>query len=570
MPGFCISNFEQTCSLKNVYQEKCISESMYINGYNVARNTLKKFEEDKIFYQNDEYVIITEGVILNRKNLMDQCGERAFINTIIKMVAEYGVEFFEKFRGSFCGALYDKRKDTWYVYTNHIGDKPLFYYCDNGKFAVGAQVNYVLDTIRLNGKVLSLDEKAVYDMLTFAFMEKDSTYAREIKRLQAGHYLEIKSGKVSVKKYFEFDRKAFDLNGISESELIDLVDEKFRNAVGLEFDKDCEYGYEFYSDLSGGLDSRMTMWIGAEMGYLPMTHLTYCQANYKDELIAKEIADYWDNEIVVKSLNDARFLLDIDKIVHMNAGLSLYSGITGGMRLLEMLDSQKMGLEHTGQLGDVVLGSFYKKREQIGEWNLTGMYSERIKDKIDTAYKKSFCDNEMYLLYTRGFQGATCTHLIRQNYTEVGSPFIDVDFLQLCCSIPPEFRIGHNLYIKWILNKYPGAAKFEWEKTGCRINANKMELFMEKVKRGGMYKLRYMLRIPQKISSNGMNPMDFWYATKTYLKSYMDDYLIKNLEHEILDSEMKKLISDYYTKGSTIEKTQALTVLGAINFYFGK
>lgn len=568
MPGFCISNFERTCSLKNVYQEKCISESMYINGYNVARNTLKKFEEDKIFYQNDEYVIITEGVILNRKNLMDQCGERAFINTIIKMVAKYGVEFFKKFRGSFCGALYDKRKDIWYVYTNHIGDKPLFYYSDNGKFAVGAQVNYVLDTVRLNGKGLSLDEKAVYDMLTFAFMEKDSTYAREIKRLQAGHYLVIKSGKVSVKKYFEFNRKYFDLSGINESEMIDLVDEKFRNAVELEFDKDCEYGYEFYSDLSGGLDSRMTMWVGAEMGYLPMTHLTYCQANYKDELIAKEIADYWDNEIVVKSLNDARFLLDIDKIVSMNGGLSLYSGITGGMRFLEMLDSQRMGLEHTGQLGDAVLGSFYKKREQIGKWYLTGMYSERIKDKIDTIYKKSFCDNEMYLLYTRGFQGAVCTHLIRQNYTEVGSPFIDVDFLQLCCSIPPEFRIGHNLYIKWILNKYPAAAKFEWEKTGCRINANRMELFVEKVRRGGMYKLRNMLSIPQKISSTGMNPMDFWYATKVYLKDYMDNYLIENLGHKALNKDMKKLISDYYTSGTTLEKTQALTVLGAIKYYF--
>ena len=50
----------------------------------------------------------------------------------------------------------------------------------------------------------------------------------------------------------------------------------------------------------------------------------------------------------------------------------------------------------------------------------------------------------------------------------------------------------------------------------------------------------------------------------------IDYFLIKILEHDILDSEMKKLFSDYYTKGSTIEKTQALTVLGAINFYFGK
>ena len=83
-----------------------------------------------------------------------------------------------------------------------------------------------------------------------------------------------------------------------------------------------------------------------------------------------------------------------------------------------------------------------------------------------------------------------------------------------------------------------------------------------------MYKLRNMLRIPQKITSNGMNPMDFWFATKVYLKDYMYDYLIKNLEHKALSKDMKKLIYDYYTSGSTLEKTQALTVLGAIKYYF--
>lgn len=57
-----------------------------------------------------------------------------------------------------------------------------------------------------------------------------------------------------------------------------------------------------------------------------------------------------------------------------------------------------------------------------------------------------------------------------------------------------------------------------------------------------------------------MNPMDFWYATKLYLKDYMDNYLT--------GKDMKKLIFDYYTSGSTLEKTQALTVLGAIKYYF--
>lgn len=568
MPGFRISNFTKVVDLKNIYQEQCIRESLQLQGYSVERNTLKKFKNDKVFSQNDKYVIITEGVILNRKDLMNRFGGSTLDSTIVEMIDKLGIEFFREFRGSFCGAVYDKQEDTWYVYTNQIGDRPVFYYSHNDKFVVGAQLNYVLDVIHVNKEKISLDEKAVYDMLTFAFMEKDNTYAKEIKRLQAGHYLVIRAGEIVVKEYFRFEKKSSDLEGISDTELIELVDEKFRKAVELEFNKDQEYGYRFYSDLSGGLDSRMTMWVAAEMGYLPIVHLTYCQANYLDELIAKEIAEYWGNEVIVKSLSDARFLFDIDKIVSMNGGLSLYSGITGGARLLELLNPQKMGIEHTGQLGDVVLGSYYKKAHQIGKWELTGMYSEKRKGMIDTCYMKSFSDNEMYLLYTRGFQGIACTHLIRQNFTEVGSPFVDVDFFQLCCNIPAEKRVGHNLYIKWILSKHPEAAQFKWEKIGGKINDGEVKQFWRKIRRGAMPRLRSVLNLPQKIVPSGMNPMDYWYVNKPYISSYMDSYFRNNLENSILDSGMKKTISDYYSSGTAIEKTQALTVLSAIKYYF--
>lgn len=45
------------------------------------------------------------------------------------------------------------------------------------------------------------------------------------------------------------------------TDLIDMLDEKFRAVVKLEFDKDIEYGYKYLVDLSGGLDSRMTSWV---------------------------------------------------------------------------------------------------------------------------------------------------------------------------------------------------------------------------------------------------------------------------------------------------------------------
>lgn len=568
MPGFLISNFIETSQLINNYPEYCVYEELEVLGYRICRNTLKKFMDDKLFSQDNELVLITEGVILNKSELIEKYHQKTFFLTVKKMIALKGKKFFSDFRGSFCGAVYDKITKEWIVYTNQVGDHPIFYYNCGEKFIVATQVNYILDTLKLNRKHITLDKKAVYDMLTFAFMEQNNTYAKEIKRLAAGSYIEISNGQMNINSYHKFDREKYGLKNLNERELIEKIDEKFRKAVELEYEKDLEYGYKFYTDLSGGLDSRMTMWVGSCMGYLPMTHLTYCQANYKDELIAKKLADYWNNEIIVKSLNDALFMQDIDKIISMNAGLSLYSGITGGMRLLEMLNTQKMGLEHTGQLGDAVLGSFYKKQEQILKWNLTGMYSERLRDKISEEYKHIFADNELYLLYTRGFQGAACTHLIRQNYTEVSSPFMDVDFLELCYSIPAELRINHNIYIKWILEKYPEAAGFIWEKTGCKLTAGKLEKFLKKLRIAGPIKIRNMLKIPAAISDKGMNPMDYWYMTNPELRKYMDHYFEDNVRNEMLDFEMRECLKKYYQEGTVLEKTQALTAIGAVRYYF--
>ncbi|EEG73556.1 asparagine synthase-related protein [[Clostridium] hylemonae] len=569
MPGIYISNFNNKNNLNNVYPSKCVFEEIPISGYKVYRNTLAKFMDDKVFAQDNDFVLITEGVILNRIELMRKYRQQDFFHTVKEMLKKNGEEFFKEFRGSFCGAVYNKALDEWIVYTNQVGDKSVFYYFENGKFVIGTQVNYILNTLKKNGCPLTFDRKAMYDMLTFAFMEQDSTYAHEIKRLGAGQYIKISKGQLHIYKYFEFLRDDGHLRDLQEEELIDIIDSKFRQAIQREYEKDLEYGYRIYTDLSGGLDSRMTMWVGAEMGYLPMTHLTYCQANYKDELIAKDLADYWGNEIVVKSLNDARFMYDIERIVEMNNGLSLYSGITGGMRLLEMIDSEFMGLEHTGQLGDAVLGSFYKKAEQIGNWELTGMYSEKLKDRISDEYKHTFCDNEMYLLYTRGFQGAMCTHSIRQNYTEVSSPFIDVDFLSFCYNIPAELRVKHNIYIKWILSKYPEAAGFEWEKSGCKLSAGNAEQFIRKVITAGPRKLRKALRITDKISNKGMNPMDYWYKSKCELSRFMDGYFEENICNKVFDKKEKECLESYYKNGTTMEKTQALTVLGAVNYYFG-
>lgn len=305
------------------------------------------------------------------------------------------------------------------------------------------------------------------------------------------------------------------------------------------------------------------MWVASEMGYSPMVHMTYCQSGYLDEIIAKEISAYWKHNLVFEPMDDYGFLYDIEQIVKMNGGLSLYCGITGGKRILEHINFDIFGIEHTGQVGDAILGASYAIN------NSRGMYSYKLSNMItDKVYKKYNGDNELYLVNTRGFLGMLGTHFIRKNYTEVSSPFLDVDFMELCYSIPASVRAKHRLYKKWIENKYPEATKFVWEKTGQRVNAADIQIFLHKLISRGPAKIKNILHIPVHESKYGMNPFQYWYNSDIKLQSYFNNTFNKNISNAIIPADLRNIIIQFYNNGTVLEKSQALTAVFAIGLYF--
>ncbi|WP_405595421.1 hypothetical protein ACI3DN_09180 [Sellimonas catena] len=58
--------------LKNVNQTECIIQKLENVDFVILRNTLKKFLEDKLFFQDEDHIIITEGILLNKKDLLTQ------------------------------------------------------------------------------------------------------------------------------------------------------------------------------------------------------------------------------------------------------------------------------------------------------------------------------------------------------------------------------------------------------------------------------------------------------------------------------------------------------------------
>jgi asparagine synthase (glutamine-hydrolysing) len=536
------------------------------------RQTLNKFIQDKAFEETDQLIIIAEGYLLNKTELFGKYIASTMAELIRHMLQNCGETFFAEFRGCFSGAIYIKAEDKWIIYTNQIGDNPIFYLNINGKFAAASQVNYLLGYCKEQGIDLTFSESCAYQMLTYGYVVTNETYANEIKRLYGGDYLVYQNGKLEVKTYHRFGKHTERFEGKTEAQIIDEIDRVFRNAVALEWGKDDEYGYRHLADLSGGLDSRMNLWVAHEMQDRHMTVLTYCKEGYLDEIIAKEITDFWNDDFLFKPLDDAAFMYDLEDNTDLLSGLSLYSGITGGKRFLASLDLKDYGIEHTGMVGDIALGSFYHRPDDGNRKWPTGMYSEKLKSKLPEHVQnegQKYYDHEIFLMYARGFHGACNSHLIRRNYTEVGSPFLNVEFMQLCFDIPVKLRIGHYIYKKWIIQMYPQAAKFKWEKIGGRITEKHSITVLRRLIKKGPKKLLRMLGLDTVISE-GMNPIDYWISKDVKLREFLDKSKEKLLreEKQHYSPTLTEDLSKLYDEGNASEKAMVLTVLSATKMYF--
>lgn len=571
MPGI-LGEVSKRGVLKNFGENKkknLIVDKIESKNYYVERRTINKFLNDKVFW-DEKYIVITEGVILNSLKLIEKYRASDFKSAIIKMYETNGEKFFGEFRGSFSGLFYDKQKDIWLIYTNHIGDKQIFYSKTENGIIFGSEINYLVEYMRNNNIKYTFDKIGAYFLLTYGYMLEDYTLFKEIKKLNAGKYIKIKNDNFEIHTYFEVDNTPD--NTLTEEEIIENVDKLFRNAVKLEFEKDKEYGYKHVASLSGGLDSRMTTWVAHELGYLEQLNVTFSQTDYLDETIAKSIARDLKHEWLFKALDNGNYLKNIDEMIEINFGICLYSGNAHVNNFMNTFNFENYGVYHTGQLGDVILGTYYSSENPEKSYVPgAGAYSSKIIKGNEKNYlKHEYKNEEIFKFYNRGFTGILQGNLPVQKYSEVISPFLDVDFFNFCLSIPLKYRYNHRIYFKWILKKYPGAAKYKWEKIGGKITDKTITMMGHTTTLKALPR-KVINKIFHKSAMNTkkhMNPFDYWYRTNENLKNFIDSTFKENISL-LENNELKKDYQKLFKEGNTLEKSQVLTLLEVIRYYFG-
>ena len=556
---------------KNQYGHESHYLQRKIAGKNFVAEqfTTPKFLNDKILEEDAGFVIGTEGVILNLTELKKNFNAENTFDVIKKMYLSENECFLKKLKGDFSGFIFDKKAKKWTIFTNQTGSKRIFYFNNDDYFIFSSdlkEIGFLLTQLNIEKK---LNNAAAYMLLTCGFMLEDNTLIDNVKRLTAGNCLVFENKQIAIKEYFHL--RNIPQTADSKSEIIEKMDALFSQAVRLEFEKDKEYDYQHIATLSGGLDSRMTVLVAHKLGYTEQLNFTFSQSNHLDEKIAKKIAIDYRHDFLFHSLDGGNYLKKIDKNIYYSDGLLFFSGSAHAFHAMENINFELHGVIHSGVLGDAILGTYLSKPYPCLPSVEMGVYSQKLLPKLRPFFDeivKNYATEELYKIYNRGFLGIMSGCLYYDIFSQIVSPFLDVDFLSYCYSIPEKYKFKEQIYLDWIAAKHPEFARYAWEKTGVSplISNSFIKYFHPK----------YYLRMSKKFfdllsgkTKTGMNPFDLWLEENSELRKYFDDYFEENIC--LLDSyeTLKQDCENNFKTGNAMDKFTALSLLSAVKLHWG-
>jgi asparagine synthase (glutamine-hydrolysing) len=213
-----------------------------------------KTGQQPIYDESGNLVIVFNGEIYNFRELkaeLEKLGHRFKTNsdteTIVHAYEEFGAECLRHLRGMFAFAIWDKAKKELFIARDRVGKKPLYYaVTGDGEFVFGSEPKVLLAHGRVKREV---DLAALDAYLSFGYVPDPLCIFKDVRKLEAGHYLVWRDGKVEIRGYWDFEYK--EIRARKEEDYIEELRELIRDAVNVRLISEVPLG----AFLSGGVDS---------------------------------------------------------------------------------------------------------------------------------------------------------------------------------------------------------------------------------------------------------------------------------------------------------------------------
>jgi asparagine synthase (glutamine-hydrolysing) len=223
--------------------------------------------------EDDSIWIIFNGEIYNYRELRAELISKGHIfrtksdtEVIVHLFEEYGRDCVQKLRGMFAFAIWDSVQKSLFLARDRVGIKPLYYYLSENFLSFGSEMKAILVDPAVRREI---DPAMIDRFLTYYYVPGSQTLLRNFFKLDPGHWLVVRDGKIQIKCYWDLDFPQLDGNESSEAlerQLIALLDE----SVQLHMISDVPVGIL----LSGGVDSTAMLSLASQKTDKPISSYT--------------------------------------------------------------------------------------------------------------------------------------------------------------------------------------------------------------------------------------------------------------------------------------------------------
>ncbi len=262
--------------------------------------------ENTIIYNGEVY----NFKLLNDKFLKDEVfSSHSDTETILKLYRKLGLDMLKELNGMFAFALWDSKKEELLIARDRSGKKPLYFSEMGNTFSFSSELKALF---KLPWISKNIDEKVLYDFLTFNTVMTPNTMFKGIQKFKPGHYMIV--NKSGIKTYESYnDLKFRKLNFSSEAELADMVFDKLDESVRMRMISDVPVG----AFLSGGVDSSAIVALMRNNTQEDIKTFTIGfegQPNYNELDYAEKISKRYNTNHFVKTVTPNDLLEFIPKI----------------------------------------------------------------------------------------------------------------------------------------------------------------------------------------------------------------------------------------------------------------
>lgn len=225
-----------------------------------------------MFSDDGLVVVVFNGEIYNFQSLRAELEQAGHVfhtlsdtEVILRAYEQHGDDAVLHLNGMFAFAVYDGRQDRLLVARDRIGIKPLFYTARNGSLAFASEIDALLRSGLVQGR---LDPASLDAYFTFLYIPGPDTIFQDVQQLRPGERLVFHKGETRKELYW---RPTFQT---SDSWTLDSAAQAYvellEDSVRLQRVSDVPLG----AFLSGGMDSTSVLAMLSRMSPAPVKTFT--------------------------------------------------------------------------------------------------------------------------------------------------------------------------------------------------------------------------------------------------------------------------------------------------------